>query len=265
MSIHPTAIVEDGATLGADVVIGPFCHVGGSVSLDDGVRLHSHVVIGGKTQIGARTEIFPFASIGLQPQDLKFSGEETSLVIGTDNTIREYVTMNPGTAHGKKETRIGNHGLFMACSHVAHDCELGDHVILANSVAIAGHCTLGDYAIFGGLSAIHQFGRVGPHAFIGGASGIDGDVIPFGMAIGNRAALAGLNLIGLKRRGFERATIRALREVFDTIFLAPEGTLHERAQSVRDAGVEDEHVAALVDFVLADKSRPLCLPAKAGG
>ena len=263
MAIHPTAIVEDGAQLGADVVIGPFCHVGPSVTLGDGVRLHSHVVVGGVTAIGARTEIFPFASIGLQPQDLKFSGEETRLTIGTDNTIREYVTMNPGTAHGAKETVIGNHGLFMACSHVAHDCVLGDHVILANSVAIAGHCTLGDYAIFGGLSAIHQFGRVGPHAFIGGASGIDGDVIPFGMAIGNRAALAGLNLIGLKRRGFERTTIRALREAYDAIFLSPEGTLHERAQAVADSA-EDPHVSAVTDFILADKSRPLCLPAKAG-
>ncbi len=262
--IHPTAIIEDGAVLGADVEIGPYSHVGARVTLGDGVKLHSHVVVGGLTQIGTETQIFPFASIGLPPQDLKYDGEDSRLVVGERNTIREYVTLNPGTEHGNMETRIGNDCLFMACAHVGHDCVVGDQVILANSVAIAGHCVLGDFAIFGGLSCIQQFGRAGPHSFIGGASATEKDVIPFGMAIGNRASLAGLNLVGLKRRGFTRDDVRELRAAFSEIFQSAEGTLHERAEAVAKEN-KNPHVTTLTDFLLVDKKRPILTPARSAG
>lgn len=263
-TIHPTAIVEDGATLGEGVEIGPYCMVGPKVVLADKVKLHSHVVIGGTTSIGEETELFPFASIGLQPQDLKFSGGDTRLEVGARNTIREYVTMNPGTEHGGGLTKVGDDGLFMASSHVAHDCQLGNNVILANSVAVAGHCVLGDFVIMGGLSCIHQFGRVGPHAFVGGASAVERDVIPFGMAIGNRAILAGLNLIGLKRRGFAREDMRALRNAYNEIFLSDQGTLHERAAVVAKEMADNQVVSAVTDFILDDTSRAICSASKVG-
>lgn len=263
-TIHPTAIVEDGAQLGDDVSVGPYALIGPDVKLGNQVKVHGHVVIGGQTEIGDRTEIFPFASIGLQPQDLKFGGENTKLIIGTENTIREYVTMNPGTEQGGGITTVGNNGLFMVSSHVAHDCVIGDNVILANSVAIAGHCQIGDYAIFGGLSCIHQFGRVGPHCFVGGASALERDLIPFGVAIGNRAVLAGLNLIGLKRRGFTRDDMRALRKTHEAVFQSAEGTLQERAAAVAAGGELNPHVKTLLDFILDDTSRAICTPLKVG-
>ncbi|MGB0922259.1 MAG: acyl-ACP--UDP-N-acetylglucosamine O-acyltransferase [Alphaproteobacteria bacterium] len=262
--IHPTAIVKDGAKLGADVEIGAYSVIGPNVELADGVRLQSHVVVGGHTKIGAETQIFPFASIGLSPQDLKYDGEDSRLVVGARNTIREYVTLNPGTSHGNMETRIGDDCLFMACAHVGHDCVVGNQVILANSVAIAGHCVLGDFAIFGGLSCIQQFGRAGAHCFIGGASATEKDVIPFGMAIGNRASLAGLNLVGLKRRGFTREDLRALMDAFAEIFQSQEGTLHERAEAVAKES-QNQHVGHLTDFLLADKKRPILSPARGAG
>jgi len=262
--IHPTAIVEDGAQLGDDVSVGPYALVGPKVKLGNGVKVHSHVVIGGETTIGDKTEIFPFASIGLQPQDLKFGGEDTKLIIGANNTIREYVTMNPGTEGGGAVTRVGDNGLFMASSHVAHDCVIGDNVILANSVAIAGHCHLGDFAIFGGLSCIHQFGRVGAHCFVGGASALERDLIPFGVAIGNRAVLAGLNLIGLKRRGFTRDDMRALRKAHDEVFNSAEGTLQERAKAYAAQSDLNQHVQTMLDFILDDTSRAICTPHKVG-
>lgn len=262
--IHPTAIIEDGAVLGADVEIGPYSHVGAKVSLGDRVKLHSHVVIGGQTEIGVETQIFPFASVGLPPQDLKFDGEDSRLIVGERNTIREYVTLNPGTKNGLMETRIGDDCLFMACAHVGHDCVVGNEVILANSVAVAGHCVIGDFAIFGGLSCIQQFGRAGPHSFIGGASAVDKDIIPFGMAIGNRAGLAGLNLVGLKRRGFKREDMRALMAAFGEIFQSVESTLYDRAEAVAKENT-NEHVATLTDFVLADKKRPILTPARGAG
>lgn len=261
--IHPTAIVEDGAQLGADVEIGPYSIVGPNVSLGDGVKLHSHAIVGGNTEVGAETVIFPFASVGLPPQDLKYDGEESRLVVGARNRIREYVTLNPGTEHGGMITQIGDDCLFMASSHVGHDCIIGSNVILANSVAIAGHCVVGDYAIFGGLSCIQQFGRAGAHCFVGGASATEKDVIPFGMAIGNRATLAGLNLVGLKRRGFEREDLRGLMDAFKEIFQSDEGTLHDRAEQVA-AGSENPHVKELTDFLLADKKRPILTPTRAG-
>jgi len=213
-NIHSSSIVEPNAKLGSGIEIGPFCVIGPHVELGDGCKLHSHVVIEGHTVLGPNCEIYPFASLGHIPQDLKFQGEKSRLIIGSDNRIRECVTINPGTEGGGLVTRIGSHCLFMAQSHVAHDCQIGDHVILANGAAIAGHCVIGDHAILGGLSAVHQFVRIGEYAFIGGMSGVESDIIPYGMAVGPRAALKGLNVIGIKRSGIDRDQLKQLREAY---------------------------------------------------
>jgi UDP-N-acetylglucosamine acyltransferase len=257
--IHPTAIIEPGAVLGADVHIGPFCSVGAEVSLGDGCELLSHVAIAGKTEIGARTRIFPFASIGHQPQDLKYKGEPVTLTIGTDCVIREGVTMNPGTEQGGSKTVVGNHCTFLAYSHVAHDCRIGDHVIASNNVMLAGHCSIGDYVIIGGGAGIHQFARIGAHAFIGGMSGVENDVIPFGMAIGNRAYLAGLNIVGLKRRGFSREAIHAARRAYRLLF-ADEGTLKERVEDLASEFADNETVQNILTFIREGADRSLCTP-----
>ena len=195
-AIHPTAVVEDGARLGADVTVGPFCHVGPDVELGDGCVLKSHVVVAGRTRIGARARIFPFASLGHEPQDLKYKGEPSTLTIGDDCLIREGVTMNPGTEGGLMKTVIGDRCAFLANSHVGHDCTVGSSVVLSNNVMLAGHVTVGDFVIMGGGSAVHQFARIGPHAFVGGLAGVENDLIPFGMATGNRAHLIGLKELG---------------------------------------------------------------------
>src|SRR6185312_14297772 len=210
-SVHPTAVIEDGARVGSDVRIGPYCVVGSDVVLGDGVELLSHVVVAGRTSIGARTRMFPFASIGHQPQDLKYKGEPSTLAIGTDCLIREGVTINPGTEGGGMSTTVGNSCAFLANSHVGHDCHVGNNVIFSNNVMLAGHCTVGDFAILGGGAAVIQFARVGAHAFLGGMSGLEQDLIPYGMALGNRAYLSGLNIVGLQRRGFSRNEIHDLR------------------------------------------------------
>ena len=257
--IHPTAIVDASAKLGAGVSIGPYCVVGGDVELGDGVKLHSHVVVMGRTKIGADTTIFPFASIGHQPQDLKFHGEASTLEIGARNQIREQVTINPGTEGGGMITKIGDDCLFMMSSHIAHDCQVGNHVILANNATLAGHVTVGDFAIIGGLSAVHQFVRIGSHAMIGGMSGVENDVIPYGMVKGERAHLAGLNIVGLERRGFAREEIRSLRSAYRMIF-APEGTLLERLEEVAIQYQNQNLVKGLLDFIRARASRALCQP-----
>lgn len=258
--IHTSAVIEDGATIGANVAVGPFCHVGPEVTLADDVVLHAHVVVAGQTTVGERTTIFPFASIGHAPQDKKFSGEKSSLEIGTDNVIREHVTMNPGTEGGGLVTRVGSSSLFMAGSHIAHDCQIGDHVILANNATVAGHCHVANFAILGGLCALHQFVRVGEYAFIGGMSGIENDVIPFGMALGNRAVLSGLNIVGLKRQGFERDRIHELRKAYRMLF-AKEGTLMERVEDVEKMFGSEPGVKQILDFIRADSDRSLCVPA----
>lgn len=263
-SIHPTAIIEDGAEIGSDVSVGPYSVVGSGVSLGDGVRLHSHVVVGGHTRIGAQSEIFPFASIGLAPQDLKYGGEESKLIIGERTTIREHVTMNPGTAGGGLLTRVGDDCLFMVGTHVAHDCIVGNHVILANNATIAGHVTVGDFAIIGGLSAVHQFVRIGAHAMIGGMSGIEQDLIPYGQAQGDRARLRGLNLVGLQRRDFSREGINTLRTAYRLLF-APEGTMQERVDAVVELYGENEAVMDVVNFVREDSSRAILQPKAANG
>jgi UDP-N-acetylglucosamine acyltransferase len=258
-SIHPSSIVEPGAALGAGVIIGPFCHIGAEALLAEGVTLVSHISIAGDTRIGARTKVFPFASIGHQPQDLKYAGERVSLTIGEECVIREGVTINPGTAGGGSRTTIGARCTLLANAHVAHDCTLGDSIILSNNVMLAGHCRIGDFAIISGGAAAHQFVRIGAHAFVGGLAGVENDIIPYGMALGNRAALAGLNVIGLKRRGFSREAVHDLRRAYRLLF-APEGTLKER---VEDVGAEFAHhseVLQILDFIREGGDRAICTP-----
>ncbi len=258
-SIHPTSIVEDGAKIGADVRIGPFCTIGADVALGDGCELLSHVAVAGRTTIGPRTRIFPFASIGHQPQDLKFRGEPSTLSIGAECLIREGVTMNPGTAGGGLKTVVGDTCAFLANSHVGHDCVVGNGVIFSNNVMLAGHCTVGDYAILGGGAAVIQFARVGAHSFLGGMSGLENDLIPYGMALGNRAHLSGLNIVGLQRRGFTRENIHDLRRAYRLLFAA-EGTLKERLDDVAQEFGDHPIVQEIVAFIRAGGKRALCTP-----
>jgi UDP-N-acetylglucosamine acyltransferase len=264
--IHPSSLVEPGARLADAVTIGPFCHVGGSVKLAEGVTLISHVVVAGSTSIGAATRIFPFASIGHEPQDLKYRGEQSSLHIGSACVIREGVTMSPGTSGGRMLTTIGDNCVFLANSHVGHDCEIGNNVILSNNVMLAGHVTVGDFAIFGGGSAAIQFSRIGAHAFLGGLTGLENDLIPYGMAVGNRAHLAGLNLVGLRRRGFSREAIHDLRRAYRLLF-ALEGTLKERVEDVAQEFETHAQVHEILDFIKTGGDRALCSPreSKEGG
>lgn len=258
-NIHATASVDRGAKLGAGVRIGPFSIVGPEVVLEEGVVLEGHVVVTGRTRVGARTRIFPFASIGHPPQDMKYEGEPSDLIIGSDTIIREHVTMNPGTRGGGMVTRVGSHGLFMAGAHVAHDCLLGDHVIMVNHTLLGGHVEVGDYAIIGGLSAVHQFVRIGKHVMIGGMSGVEHDVIPYGSVTGNRAHLSGLNLVGLKRRGFGREDIHKLRTAYRLLF-AQEGTLQERLEDVAQLFADSELVQEVVGFMRESSQRGICQP-----
>jgi UDP-N-acetylglucosamine acyltransferase len=258
-AIHPLSVVAPEAMIGPGVEIGPFCNIGPEVTLGAGVQLISHVCVAGTTRIGARTRIFPFASIGHEPQDLKYRGEPVRLSIGEDCLIREGVTMNPGTAGGGSETTIGSRCVFLANAHVAHDCRLGDNIILSNNVMLAGHCQIGDYAIVSGGAAAHQFVRIGAHAFIGGLAGVENDVIPYGIALGNRAALAGLNMVGLKRRGFSRESIHDLRRAYRQLF-SPKGTLRERVEDLAADFPEHETVLQIVEFLRAGGERAICMP-----
>jgi UDP-N-acetylglucosamine acyltransferase len=257
--IHPTAIIEDGAIIGENVAIGPYCVIGGAVELANGARLTSHVVVAGITSIGPNTHIYPFASIGHQPQDLKYKGEASRLEIGANNIIREYVTMNPGTEGGGMLTTVGNNCLFMVGAHVAHDCTVGNHVIFANNATIAGHVSVEDYAILGGLSAVHQFVRIGRHAMVGGMSGVEQDVIPYGSVIGNRARLAGLNIVGLKRREFSRSEIADLRKAYRLMF-AEEGSMAERLNDASEMYKDNQAVMDIVEFIRGDSNRAICQP-----
>ncbi|MDX2258076.1 MAG: acyl-ACP--UDP-N-acetylglucosamine O-acyltransferase [Hyphomicrobiaceae bacterium] len=257
--IHPSAVIEDGAVLGDGVRIGPFCHVGGDVELAAGVALIGHVSVAGRTRVGARTRIFPFASIGHIPQDLKFKGEPSTLVVGEDCIIREGVTMNPGTEGGGMTTVVGNRCAFLANSHVGHDCHVGDNVIFSNNVMLAGHCTVGDFAIIGGGAAVIQYARVGAHSFLGGMSGLENDLIPYGMALGNRAHLSGLNIVGLQRRGFQRQVIHDLRRAYRLLF-AEEGTLAERTEDVAAEFADHPIVTEIVAFIRSGGKRSLCTP-----
>ena len=257
--IHPTAIIAPGATLAEDVSIGPYCVVGEEVMLGAGVTLIAHIVVDGRTTIGEKTRIFPFASIGLEPQDLKYRGEKSRLVIGRHNTIREHVTMNPGTEGGGMVTRVGDHGLFMVGAHVAHDCQIGDHVIMANNATLAGHVVVEDYALLGGLSAVHQFVRIGQHAMIGGMSGVERDVIPYGQVMGDRARLSGLNIIGMQRRGFSREDIQTLRSAYQFLFSA-DGTFNDRVTEMAERFGGVAPVDDIIAFIRADSTRAICQP-----
>ena len=263
-TVHATAIVDPQARLGDRVEIGPYCIVDPDVELGDGVILHSHVVVAGRTKIGARTQIFPFASIGHRPQDVKYAGEPSELIIGSDRMLREHVTMNPGTEGGGMITRVGDRGLFMMGAHVAHDCQIGDRVILANNATLGGHVVVEDDAIIGGLSAVHQFVRIGRHAMIGGMSGVEHDVIPYGLASGERARLQGLNVVGMKRLGLGRADMQTLSQAYARLF-GPEDTLAERVERLAAELGDTAGVADIVAFVRAKSARALCRPKAENG
>lgn len=256
--IHPAAVVEDGAQIGQGCTVGPFCHIGPDVVLHDRVELKSHVVITGKTEIGADTVVFPFAVIGEIPQDLKFKGEQTRLVIGERNRIREHVTMNTGTEGGGGVTRVGNDGLFMAGCHVAHDAQVGNKVILVNNAALAGHCVIEDEVIIGGLSGVHQWVRVGRGAIIGAVTMVTNDVIPHGLVQGPRGQLDGLNLVGLKRRGVARSDITALRAAFQMLAQG-DGAFQDRARRLGDE-TQSDYVREIVDFILGNSDRSFLTP-----
>ncbi len=257
--IHATAIIDPAAQIGHDIEIGPYCTIGPDVRLGDRVRLISHVVIDGRTSVGADTTVYPFAALGLRPQDLKFRNEPSTLEIGANNQIREYVTMHPGTEGGGMVTRIGNSGLFMIGVHIAHDCQIGNNVIFSNNATLGGHVKVDDFALIGGMSAVHQFVRIGAYAIIGGMSGVEKDVIPFGLVKGERAHLAGLNLIGLERRGFSREDVRALRAAYRMLF-APEGTLGERMDETAAHYRNQAQVTRIIDFIRNSSDRPICQP-----
>jgi UDP-N-acetylglucosamine acyltransferase len=257
--IHPTAIVHDGARLADSVEVGPYSIVGPNVTLGEGVRLLSHVNIEGVTEIGEGCEIHAFASLGGSPQHLGHKGEPTRLIVGARNVIREHVTMNTGTVAGGGVTKVGSDSLYMVGSHVAHDCVVGDRVTFANNATLGGHVQVGDFVFMGGLAAAHQFSRIGRYAFIGGVSAVTKDVIPFGSVWGVHAHLEGLNLVGLKRRGFSREEINDLRSAYRLLF-AEEGTFQERLDDVARVFSGAERVMEIVDFIRADANRPLCLP-----
>lgn len=256
--IHPTALVAEGAHIADDVTIGPYCTVGAHVAIGRGSVLVSHVVVDGHTTIGENNYIFPFVSLGQAPQDLKYKGEPTRLVIGNGNKIREFVTMNLGTAQDEGVTRIGDNNLFMASVHIAHDCMVHNGCVFANCATLGGHVHVGDNVVIGGLAAVHQWVHIGRHAIIGGQSGVSRDVPPFVSAVGNRATLEGLNLVGLRRRNFDKSTIRALRDAFDAVFLGDEGHLLSRAETVAKEFPDVPEVQELVQFCKSS-SRGICL------
>ncbi len=259
--VHASAVVEPGATIGAGSVVGPFCVIGPEVTLGADVVLKSHVVVAGWTDIGDGTEIFPFASIGEIPQDKKFGGERTRLIVGKRNRIREGVTMNTGTEGGGGITRVGDDGLFLANSHVAHDCQVGDRVIMVNSSALAGHCVVGDDVIIGGLSGVHQFVRIGRGVIIGAVSMVTNDVIPYGLVQGPRGRLDGLNLVGLKRRGVAKADITALRAALQALKQGEGASFQERARRLGESDeIDSDYVREIVDFVLGDSDRSFLTP-----
>ena len=256
--VHPSAVVEPGAQLGQGCQVGPFCHVGPDAKLGDGVILKSHVVISGDTEVGEDSTLFPFACIGEIPQDLKFRGEKTRLVIGARNRIREHVTMNTGTEGGGGITRVGDDGLFMAGCHVAHDVQVGNRVIIVNNAALAGHCIIEDDVIIGGLSGVHQWVRIGQGAIIGAVTMVTNDVIPHGLVQAPRGELDGLNLVGLKRRGVARSDITALRAAFQMLAQG-EGSFQERARRLGDE-TESDYVRQIVNFITAGSDRSFLTP-----
>ncbi len=259
MPIHPTAIVETGARVAPDATVGPWCRVSGKATLASGVELKSNVVVEGRTDIGERTVIYPFAVIGGPPQHLGYRGEDTALKIGADCIIREHATANLGTPQGRGMTVIGDKCFLMTGAHVAHDCVVGSNVIFANNATLGGHVVVGDFVFLGGLAAIHQHCRIGDYAFIGGCAAVTTDVIPYGSATGNHAELASLNVIGMKRRGMSRATIHDLRGVYKALF-SIEGSFQERVDSAAARYAHCEEAMRIIRFVREDTTRPLMAP-----
>tara|TARA_Y100000590_G_scaffold325927_1_gene369820 strand:- start:3340 stop:4122 length:783 start_codon:yes stop_codon:yes gene_type:complete len=256
--IHNSSIIDKKAIIGKNVKIGPFCFIGPNVQLADNVELISNVHIEGTTKINIGTKIFPFCSIGTEPQDLKYKGEDNSIEIGENNTIREYVTINPGTKGGGSKTVIGNNCLLMISSHIAHDCRIGNNVVIANNVPLGGHVTIEDSVVIGGNSAVQQFTRIGRLAMIGGMTGVLKDVIPFGLSFGNRNYLRGINLIGLKRKKYENKKIMELDEAFKKIFSSK--NLHENLSKINGEYKENDLVTEVINFISKDKKRPICTP-----
>ena len=256
--IHSSSVIDKKAKIGEGVKIGPFCFIGPDVHINDGAELVSNVHIEGNTRIGKNTKIFPFASIGTSPQDLKYKGEENNLEIGDNNIIREYVTINPGTKGGGGKTKIGSNCLFMISSHIAHDCNIGNSVVIANNVPLGGHVTIEDSVVIGGNSAVQQFTRIGRLAMIGGMTGVLKDVIPFGLSFGNRNYLRGINLVGLKRKKYENKKIMELDSAFKKIFLSK--NLHENLSKINGEYKENDLVTEVINFISKDKKRPICTP-----
>ena len=256
--IHKTAIIDPKAKISTNVKIGPYCVIGPNVEIRDNTIIHSHVNISGITIIGKDNKIYPFASIGNDPQDLKYNGEETKLLIGNKNTIREYVTINPGTVGGGSKTKVGDNCLFMISSHIAHDCNVGNNVIIANNVPLGGHARIGDGVIIGGNSAVQQFTRIGKMAMIGGMTGVLNDVIPYGLSIGNRNFLQGLNLIGLRRKGISNKEILSLSDAYKEIFKT--NKLTDNLSNLNGSFKDNSLVNDVIEFINEDKKRPICTP-----
>lgn len=263
VSIDPTARIASGAVIGKGVTIGPYCIIGPHVVLGDNCRLISHVSITGHTTIGDRTVIYPFASLGTPPQSVKYRGGPTRLTIGCDCEIREYVTMNTGTEDDGGLTSVGSKCMFMVGSHIGHDCKVGNNVTMANNAVLGGHVVMEDYVFMGGHSAAHQFVRIGESAMIAGVTGLGADVIPFGFAIGQRGELDGLNVIGMRRRGYSRADIHGLRQAYRALFLV-RGHFKERVDAVERGFADDPVVAKVINFIRAGGSRPLMKASKTG-
>ncbi len=262
--IHPTAIISKGSIISKNCFIGPYCIVGENVKIGNNTKLYSNVTIDGNTIIGEGCEFYPYSTIGTNPQDLKYAGEKSFLKIGNNNIFREYVTINPGTFGGGLITSVGNNCLMMVSSHIAHDCKIGNNVVLVNNASLAGHVVIEDYAILGAFSGVHQFCRIGKHSMTGAMSGIDSDVIPYGTVIGNRAYLSGLNIVGLKRRGFSKQIIQELRKAYGLLFFTQDGTISERIKEVSEDFSNNEPVMEVVSFLTKEKSRSICKPKNVG-
>ena len=256
--IHPSSIIDSNAKISNDVVIGPYCVIGPGVELGSNTKLHSHINIKGNTKIGKNNEIFPFVSIGTPPQDLKFKGENNSIIIGDNNKLREYVNINPGTIKGGGITKIGNKNLLMVYCHIAHDCIIDDNIVLANNVQVGGHVSINKHAIVGGSCAIHQFSRIGEFAMIGGMTGVLSDVIPYGLSLGNRNYLIGLNLIGLRRSGISNQDIKKIQSAYDIIFC--DDTFRKNIENLGHELKENKYVNNIVKFINSDKKRPISVP-----
>ena len=256
--IHPTSIISQNAKISNDVEIGPYCVIGENVEVESNTKIYSHVNIQGNTKIGKNNEIFPFVSIGTPPQDLKYKGEKNSTIIGNNNKIREYVNINPGTSEGGTITKLGSNNLLMVYCHVAHDCNLGNNIVLANNVQVGGHVKIEDNAIVGGSCAIHQFSRIGYLSMIGGMTGVLSDVVPFGLSLGNRNNLVGLNLIGLRRAKILNKDIKILQKFYDLVF--SNQNFRSNAENLDKDMKDNKYVKTIIDFINSDKKRPISLP-----